>query len=333
MRGLPFLAQLIALVIGTISPAAARDFTDSLGRTVALPDQIAHVLPAGPPAAVAIYAVAPEKLVGWVKPLTDAQRPFIAETSRSRPVAGRLTGKEASIGAAEVKTLHPDVIIDVGDLDPQYGALADRIQSETGIPYIVLDGSLENTPQLLAQLSQLLDGGLRGDLLALLSASMNADAASVKAGATRPARLYLARSRMPETATPGMRGLDPQVLEALGALSIAGEQAITPGQVADRNPDVILAPDAETKAQILKDPEFRDVPAVAAGKVYVVPSLPFGWLGSPPGINRLIGLEWLSALLYPGNPRPDLAAETRKFYRNFYQVELTDAQVQQLLAP
>jgi iron complex transport system substrate-binding protein len=232
-----------------------------------------------------------------------------------------------------VKTLHPDVIIDIGDLDPQSRALADKIQSETGIPYIVLDGGLANTADLYAQLSQLLDAGLRGDLLAILSASMLADAASAKATAPRPPRLYLARSRKPETASPGMRVLDPQMVEALGAISIAGQQAITPGQVADRNPDVILAPDAETRQQILKDPLWRDIPAVAAGKVYAVPDVPFGWLGSPPGANRLIGLEWLSALLYPGTAKPDLAAETRKFYRNFYQVALTDAQVQQLLEP
>ncbi len=75
------------------------------------------------------------------------------------------------------------------------------------------------------------------------------------------------------------------------------------------------------------------MPAVAAGKVYAVPSLPWGWLGTPPGVNRLIGLEWLSALLYPQAPKRDLAADARAFYRNYYQVDLSDAQVQTLLAP
>jgi iron complex transport system substrate-binding protein len=325
-------AVLLALLLGCIAPAAARDFTDALGRTVTLPDTIARVLPAGPPAAVAVYTVAPEKLVGWVKALTPAQQGFIAEPYRTLSVAGRLTGKEASIDADEVKRLHPDLIIDVGDLDPQYRALADKIQGETGIPYVVLDGSLANTPELYTQLSQLLDGGLRGDLLAVLSASRLAHATAAKASAKQPGRIYLARS-VSMAEMPAMNGLDPQVVEALGAISIAGKQAITPGQVADRNPDVILAPDAATARQIRSDPAWRDIPAVAAGKVYVVPSLPFGWLGSPPGVNRLIGLDWLSALLYPGNPKPDLVAETQSFYRYFYQVDLTSAQVQELLEP
>jgi len=61
--------------------------------------------------------------------------------------------------------------------------------------------------------------------------------------------------------------------------------------------------------------------------------LPFGWLGTPPSVNRLIGLEWLSSLLYPQDPKRDLAADVRGFYRNYYRVDLTDAQLQTLLAP
>jgi iron complex transport system substrate-binding protein len=331
MRRVLFPAFLL-LLIGWITPADALEFTDSLGRTVTLPDTIDHVLPAGPPAAIAIYTVAPGKLLGWAKPLTPEQLAFIAEPYRDRPVTGRLTGKEGSIGAAEVKALHPDLIIDVGDLDPQYRALADKIQSETGIPYIVLDGSLATLPELYGQLKPLLDGGLRGDMLSLLTASTLEHVAEQKRSALRPARLYFARDRS-GNAAHGMSELDPSLLEALGAISIAGKQAVTPGQIADRNPDIILTANAKIAQQIRKDPAWRDIPAVAQGKVYVVPSLPFGWLGSPPGPNRLIGLEWLSSLLYPEQPQRDLGADIRAFYRDYYQVNLTDAQLQTLLAP
>ena len=329
------LAALLIALFACVAPAQAREFTDSLGRTVTLPDEVSRVLPAGPPAAVAIYTVAPEKLAGWVRPLKPDQLNFIVERYRSLPVVGRLTGKEAGIGTAEVKALHPDLIIDIGDLDPEYRALADKIQSETGIPYVVLDGSLANTPQLYTQLSQLLNGGLMADMLAVMTAGDLAHIAGLKATALRPARVYFARDRSaPEAGSMGnMSGIDQQVLDALGAISIAGHQAVTVGQVADRNPDLILTENAEIAKKIRSDPEWRQVPAAAAGKVYVVPSLPFGWLGTPPGVNRLIGLEWLSALLYPGTPKVDLAAETRRFYRNYYKVDLTDAQLQQLLGP
>jgi iron complex transport system substrate-binding protein len=335
MRRITVLALFLLAFFGGLAQA---DFTDSLGRRVTLPDTIARVLPAGPPAAVAIYTVAPEKMVGWVRPLTDEQKPFIAEPYRTLPVAGRLTGKEADIGAAEVKALKPDLIIDVGDLKPQYRALADKIQSETGIPYVVLDGSIDAMPQLYTQLSLLLDAKLKGDLLALQTASALAHVAASKGSAIRPARIYYAQSRDgPEPM--GMAGIDPAILSALGAVSFKGEHSasghgnVTPGQVAAFDPDLVLASTAEIARELATDPKWHEVPAIAAGKVHAVPSLPWGWLGTPPSVNRLIGLEWLSGLLYPQQPKRDLAADVRAFYRSYYQLNLTDAQLQTLLAP
>ena len=332
-----FILLLLAL-IGGIVPAMARDFTDSLGRTVTLPDHVGRVLAAGPPAQVAIYTVAPEKLIGWVRPMSAEQLAFIAEPYRTRPVTGRLTGKEASIGTAEVKALHPDLIIDVGDLDPQYRALADKIESETGIPYVVLDGSIDHMPDLYNQLSQLLDGGLRGDLLAVQTASMLAHITAHNV-AVRPGRIYYAQSRDGPEPMPSMSGLDPKLVAAVNAVDFNGQHSasghgnVTPGQVAAFNPDVVIASTPEIAKQLAADPDWRAVPAIAAGKIYAVPSLPWGWLGTPPSVNRLIGLEWLSALLYPEIPKHDMAADARAFYHNYYQVDLTDAQVETLLAP
>jgi iron complex transport system substrate-binding protein len=337
MRRLLVLALALLAVIGWFAPAQAAKFTDSLGRTVTLPDTIAHVLPAGPPAAVAIYTVAPEKMIGWVRPLSDNQKDFIAGPYRTLPVLGRLTGQEADIGAAEVKALHPDLIIDIGDLKPHYRQLADKIQNETGIPYVVLDGSIDHMPELYTQLSRLLDGGLRGDLLAIQTASTLAHIAGQKGSATRPARIYYAQSRDGPEPMGNMTGIDPAILATLGAVSFSGEHSasghgnVTAGQIAEFNPDVIIASTPEIAKQLSIDPKWQAVPAVAAGKVYAAPGLPWGWLGTPPSVNRLIGLEWLSALLYPQLPKPDLAAETRAFYHSYYQVELTDAQVRALL--
>jgi iron complex transport system substrate-binding protein len=137
----------------------------------------------------------------------------------------------------------------------------------------------------------------------------------------------------------GMNEIDQEILDYLGAVTYigrhteAGHQSVTTSQVADFDPDVVLAANAAIAQRIRSDPAWRAVRAVSAGKVHVVPSLPFGWLGSPPSVNRLIGLEWLAGLLYPEQPKRDLAADVRAFYRNYYQVDLSDAQVHKLLAP
>ena len=43
------------------------------------------------------------------------------------------------------------------------------------------------------------------------------------------------------------------------------------------------------------------------------------------------GLRWLAEVLYPDRTGWDLRAETREFYRLFYQVELDDPELDRLL--
>src|SRR5712664_3424522 len=71
--------------------------------------------------------------------------------------------------------------------------------------------------------------------------------------------------------------------------------------------------------------------AVAERRVYAAPTVPWGWLGEPPSINRLIGLRWLLAVLYRTEPRIDVPAEAKAFHRLFYGVAPSDAELSGLL--
>jgi iron complex transport system substrate-binding protein len=78
-------------------------------------------------------------------------------------------------------------------------------------------------------------------------------------------------------------------------------------------------------------PGWDQVRAVAENKVFLAPSLPWGWIDAPPSLNRLIGLRWLLATFYPTESGIDLNADTRAFYALFYGVKLDDAQLDRLL--
>ena len=52
-------------------------------------------------------------------------------------------------------------------------------------------------------------------------------------------------------------------------------------------------------AAVASDPAWAGMAAVAANRIYLSPGLPFGWIDRPPSLNRLIGLRWASARLYP----------------------------------
>ncbi len=66
-------------------------------------------------------------------------------------------------------------------------------------------------------------------------------------------------------------------------------------------------------------------------KVLLAPGLPWGWLGEPPSVNRLIGLRWLASAFHPGEVKFDLRAEAREVHRLFYGVVPGDAEFTTLL--
>ncbi len=66
------------------------------------------------------------------------------------------------------------------------------------------------------------------------------------------------------------------------------------------------------------------------GKVISIPKAPFAWVDRPRSVNLLIGIPWLGSILYP-----DYYAFThediREFYALFYHIDLTEAQINELL--
>src|SRR5262245_58528433 len=126
------------MIAGIALPAAAaRTVVDDTGRRVEIPDRIERVLAAGPPASVLVYTVAPQTLVGWTRPLTPEERAFIPAPYAALPTLGRLTGRANTANVESVLAARPDIILDYGILGPTYASLADRVQQQTGVPYLL----------------------------------------------------------------------------------------------------------------------------------------------------------------------------------------------------
>ncbi len=144
----------------------ARSFTDAGGRTVEIPDNVTRVLTAGPPASVLVYVLAPEKLTGWVREPSGEEKQFLLPAVRDLPTYGRLTGQGGTANMEAVIAAKPDLIIDVGSVNPTYISLADKVQQQTGIPYVLIDGSFENSAKTLRQVGELLGVSPRAEELA-----------------------------------------------------------------------------------------------------------------------------------------------------------------------
>src|SRR5262249_29500087 len=143
------LALLGASLLARPSWAQTRAITDSAGRKVVLPDRIHRVFVAGPPASVLIYALAPEAMVGWIRLPSPAEKEFLAAPARDLPETGRLTGRGDTVSLERLVAAKPDLVVDFGSVTDTYVSLANRVQDQTGIPYVLIDGTFAATPASL----------------------------------------------------------------------------------------------------------------------------------------------------------------------------------------
>jgi iron complex transport system substrate-binding protein len=334
-RALAFAFLGIASAFGA---HATREFIDDAGRKVTLPDRIERVYAAGPPASVLVFALAPDKLIGWTRGFHASEAQWIPEKYARLPELGRLTGRGNTANVEVVLKEKPDVIIDVGSTAETFASLAERVQSQTGIAYVLLDGRLETTSRQLEKIASILGVEANGRELAAYSARL-LDGLREKIAAIpadqRPAVYY---ARGPQGLTTGLQGsINVEMIELLGAKNVAGGERggltnVGLEQVVLWDPGIIVTNDPNFYRDVWTLPVWNSVSAVRAKRVYLSPHLPFGWFDYPPGANRLIGLLWLAEILYPKVFHPDLKHEVTQFYRLFYHQAPSAQQVEGILA-
>ena len=338
-RSLLGLGALAALIWPSWR-AAATAFTNSAGRQVDFPGPVRRVFPAGLPASVTLFTVAPEKMLGWTRAPSEAARPFLPKRYAEFPEIGRLTGRGNTVNLENVVKLAPDLVLDVGNTTETYVSLANRVQAQTHIPDVLIAGHLAQTPQTLRILGGLLEVQQRAETLAAYAEAVlsRVQKQIEKIPPAERPTLFIARGPHGlESAVAGSIG--SEVVDLVGARNVIGKEPgphtivdVSPEQVLAWQPEMILTIDRRFHAAIRTDPVWRQLKAVQAGHIHFVPDLPFSWLDDPPAPNRLIGLLWLGKLLYPASFPQDIRAEARRFYALFYQQEPSDAQLDGLFA-
>jgi iron complex transport system substrate-binding protein len=253
--------------------------------------QHGHVVAAGQPAAILIWAVARERLAGWPRRPKDnvlamlgagADVPEIGALSQS---GGRAANAEA------IAALKPEIIIDYGDVTPQFREIAARTEAKLGVPYRLIDGRLEASPQAFRQAAKLI-GAPRGLELAEASRALLRQWRALPAG---PSFYYARGTDGLETGFAG--SLATGVLEganwtnlATGAKSL---KRVSREAVAAWDPEVIITLDRKFAEAAASDPLWRQRRGGGKRRLLLLPETPFGWIDRPPSVNRLVGCAWL----------------------------------------
>jgi iron complex transport system substrate-binding protein len=288
------MRRLLAVLLLLSGAARAADIVDATGRTVTIPDHVARILPAGPPAAVLLLTLAPDLMLGFPMDVSPEARAYLSPEAAALPKIPRLTGREDV--TEQVRALKPDLIVDYGDVTPGYIELAKKTQEKLGVPTILLDGALAKTPEVLRALGEALHRQERAKTLASLAASVLAGTKAPAAAGKPHTVVYVRGSDAPRAIAPGVGSSEVFALLHWQVLAPPGNGSFRPltlEQIAALDPDEIMFGDARMRAVVAGSAEWRALRAVREHHAVVAPALPFGWIEEPPSLNRLLGLAWL----------------------------------------
>lgn len=338
----------IALTTGAWAESSStRTIVDMAGRQVTVPTAIRSVYSTSPMGEVMMYTLSPEKITGKTWNLGEDEARFLVDEYKKKPVLGGWFGKNTTGNPEVIIKAKPDIILSMGYLDKTDISAAQRMEQQLGTPVVMVDGRITSLDASYRFVGSLIGEERRADSLARYCRQTLDTVAAVVASvpAHKRTRIYYAE---------GANGLetDPkgsqhaEVLDMAGGVNVAdvpmvrgyGRAAASFEQLLLWKPEMIIvqvdhgfAHGTENFAKIMSDPAWQNLDAVRNKKVYEIPSLPFGWFDRPPSVNRVIGLRWLSNLLYPNRMNLDMRAETRRFYELFYFKKLSDSECAELL--
>lgn len=97
------------------------------------------------------------------------------------------------------------------------------------------------------------------------------------------------------------------------------------------DPDIIIANESGVPDYMLSNEQWAGLRAVKEKKVYQIPNGVSRW-GHPGSLETPLAVLWTSKLLYPQYfEHINLEEETKKYYKDFFDISLDDKQVKQIL--
>ncbi len=293
------------------------------------PQKVQKVLSAGKVSDVLLISLAPEKLLGFSKGLKPDTLAYLPENLQKLPTTGKLAGRDSTASLEKVMALKPDLILDVGTVSKVYVETAERVHQQTNIPFLLIDGDFADSAQQIRTVAKYLGNESKGTKLASYAETvLNLTHNALKEGEVSPS-VYFARGN--DGLETGLaNSIHSEVLNWVGLKNVADMKAqkstarVSMEQLFTWQPDYIITQDKNAYDTMLSSPVWQQLNAVKNHHVYLVPSEPFGWLGQPPSVNRLLGALWLTHTLAPQKLDAKLYSQwVKSYFTLFYGKELS----------
>ena len=347
MKRLISIVLIITLVFTSLFAQAVQEevkketvsFTDSSGRVVEIPATIDRVAPSGAVATMFLSAFAPEKMCTVSGRPSNAQMAYLPEELASLPETGQMYGSKATLNLEELLASGAELVIDLGDYKDGIQEDLDALQSQIGIPVIFIEANMESMASAFRTLGKVLSMEERGEALGAFVDETMAMAAENK-GKIKDKVSVMYTTTADGLGTNAKGSTQAQVLEIVGA-----ENAIIVENVSDKgggnqinletammaDPDVIIFTEESIYKEVSTLSGWKEMTAVKNGSYYMVPTMPYNWLGNPPSMNMLIGVWWLGNLLYPEYYSYSMVDKAREIYSLLWGYDLSVEEAETML--
>jgi iron complex transport system substrate-binding protein len=312
--------------------APLRTVTDTAGRVVELPGAIARVATVGAVPIMNSFILALGKgdsIVNGVPPFSQSKAHrmlrLLAPPVFRQPVA---QGPAGDPNVEVLTKLHPDLVLTMER------ARADLLEHE-GLAALVLRGrnpeDIKTTMALLGDVLGARDRAARYvQYFDEKTRRIDAVVATIPE-AQRPKVLFFSLKSMSQP-----HQIDEWWIRRAGGVSVTAfggyteNQSISVEQLLAWNPDILVVNVQPEIAKALQDERLQTLEAVRTKRVYTVPVGVHVWHRS---VEQPLALLWAAKTFFPERLGAlDLAAETKRFYGEFFDYRLTDEQVNEILS-
>ncbi len=327
---------------GASESQAAQDriYEDSAGREVTLPDRLTHMVPSGPLAQIILFTAAPDLIGAVAHPFTESQVRLLGEVYKGLPSVGQLYGQGDGFNLEAALMANTQVIVDIGEAKASIKEDLDEITQQIKLPTVFIEATFASMPQTYGDIGRLIADEERTQALADYCQAWLDLSAKAQAALPQSERVsvYWALGDAGLN-TNAVGSFHSELLDYIPVINVAdvepanrgGGSEVSMEQIIGWQPDYILVDGAKLADEIKADPAWAALEAVKAGRVLVVPSVPYGFLADPPSVNRYAGLAWLGPLFYPDLYGTGPQEAVTNFFQLFYGVDLDEAQLAAIL--
>ena len=319
--------------------AATREFTDSTGRTVTVPNEVTRVAVSGPLTQIYAIPLVGDLMVGVSNYIAEDIEKYLPDYISTLPELGQLYGGGAELDLEAILAADPDVVIDIGDSKDGIAEDMDSLSEQTGIPFVHIDATVQTSPDAYRMLGELVGREDEAEEIASwlegIYDMMTGMMEKVDADGARKTALYCLGGKGLNVIAKGSYHAETfnMMTDNLADLPDNGSgNEVDMEQLLVWNPEVVVfAPDSVYDS-VGSDAAWQQLQAVSSGNYYKTPYGPYGWLSSPPSVQRYLGMVWLGALLYPDYCEYDLQEVVTEYYKLFYECDLTQEMYDELMA-